>query len=66
MAQSVTRPTLDFSSGYDLTFGEIEPHLSSAMTVRSLLGILSPSLSAPPLLTCMFTHSLALSLSQKK
>ena len=27
MAQSVKHPTLDFSSGHDLTFREIEPHI---------------------------------------
>ena len=37
---SVKCPTLDFDSGHDLTVREFEP----------LFGILSPSLSAPPLL----------------
>ena len=52
MAQSVKRPTLDFGSGCDLTvhFVGPSPTSGSALAVRSLLGILSPFLSAPPLL----------------
>ena len=54
MAQSVKRLTLDFGSGDDLMVRE------SVLMVQSLLGILSPSLSAPTLLV------LSLSLSQNK
>ena len=46
VAQSVERQTLDFGSGHDLMVHGIKPGLSA----RSLLGILSPSLSGPPLL----------------
>ena len=48
MAQSVGRPTLDFSSGHDLMGHEIEP--CAALMAQILLEILSPPLSAPPLL----------------
>ena len=60
VAQSVKCPILDFSSGHNLmiSWGWV-PHQGSARTVRSLLGILFPSLSAPP---C----SLGLCLSQNK
>ena len=34
---------LIFSSGHDLTVHGFEPHIGSVLTVRSLLGILSPS-----------------------
>ena len=51
VAQLVEHQTLGFGSGHDLTAPEFEPHWSSALTARSLPGILSPSLSAPPLLT---------------
>ena len=56
MAQSVEYVTLDFGSGYDLTVGEI-PTLGSVLTLWTLLGILSfsLSLSAAPLL--MFSLS---------
>ena len=60
VAQSDKRPTLDFSSGHDLTVGErfvrSSPASGSSLTVRSLLGILSTSLSAPPLLLCAHAH----------
>ena len=58
MAQLVERPTLGLGSGHDLTVREFKPHVKSALTAQSLLEILSPSLSAPPLL--------ALYLSQNK
>ena len=50
MAQSVKRLTLDFGSGRDLTVQSVSlsPASGSEMTVQSPLGILSPSLSAPP------------------
>ena len=57
MARSVEWPTLGFGSGHDLTLHETSTVTGSALTAWSLLGILSPSLSAPPLLV--------LSLSQK-
>ena len=48
MAQSVERPTLGFSSGHNLAFHEFDPTSGSKLTAWSLLGFLSPSLSAPP------------------
>ena len=41
---SVKRPTLDFSSGHELTVCEFEPASGSTLTVLSLHGILSLSL----------------------
>ena len=61
MAQSVKRLTLGFSSGHDLTVHEFEPHVGSTLTVWNLLGSLSPSLLAPPLLICALSLSLSLS-----
>ena len=52
MAQSVKRPTLDFSSGHDLAVRGIEPHLGlHADSVEPAWDSLSPALSAPPLLS---------------
>ena len=52
VAQSVTRLTLDFSSGHGLTVGEIEPHIGLRTdSVGPAGNSLSPSLSASPLLT---------------
>ena len=48
VAPSVKHLTLDLGSGYDLTVHEFDPHIGFTLTVWSLLGILSPSLSAPP------------------
>ena len=48
MAQSVKHPTLDLGSGHDFTVGESEYPSGSALVARSLLGILSLLLSAPP------------------
>ena len=62
MAQSVQRLTPDFGSGRDLTVRGIEPHVGVCTDSQSLLGILSLSLSAPPLRAL----SLSLSLSQNK
>ena len=45
VAWSVEHPTLDFSSGHDLTAQEFEPCTGSVLVAWSLLGILSPSLS---------------------
>ena len=50
MAQLVKHMTLDFGSGHDLMVMGSSPALDSLLTVWSLLGILSPSLSAFPLL----------------
>ena len=63
MAQLVKRLTLGFGSGYDLIGTGLIPTSGSALSVQSLLGILSlpASLSAPPLLMC--TPSLSFSLS---
>ena len=63
MAQPVKCPTLELSSGHDLTtsqFVSSSPAWGSALMVQSLLGILSLPLSAPPQLV------LSLSLSQNK
>ena len=52
MAQTVKRLTPDFGLGHDLVFMGSGPALGfTLLTVWSLLGILSPPLSAPPLLT---------------
>ena len=48
VAQLVKRLTLDFNSGHDLTVHEFEPRFGRYVSARSLLGILSPSLSAHP------------------
>ena len=45
VAQLVKGPTLDFGSGHDLMFVSLSPVLGSVLTVWSLLGILSLSLS---------------------
>ena len=58
VAQSLKHPTVDLDSGHDL--GSWDWALCS---VGSLLGILSPSSSAPPPPICSF--SLSLSLSKK-
>ena len=51
LGDSVAHPTLDFSSGHDITVREFEPHVGFC-TDRSLLGIFSlSSVSAPPLLS---------------
>ena len=48
MAQSVKGPTLDFSSGHDLTVGEIEENCADSL--EPAWDSILPSLSAPPLL----------------
>ena len=48
MARSVKRPILGFGSGRDLMVWGSSPALGSVLAAQSLLGILSPSLSAPP------------------
>ena len=58
MAQSVRRPTLDFGLGHDLTVREFKPRAGlCADNIEPAWDSLSPSVSAPPLLT----HSLSLS-----
>ena len=49
VAQSVRRPTLDVSSGPDLTVREFEPHVRlSAVGAEPALDPLSPSLCPSP------------------
>ena len=51
MAQSVKRPSLDFSSGHNLMVREIEPRSGLyADSMEPAWDFLSPCLSAPPLL----------------
>ena len=47
VAQSMKRQTLDFGSGHDLMVCGFESRSGSALTVGSLLGVLSPSLPLP-------------------
>ena len=50
MIQSVKYPTVDLSSGHDLTVHGIEPHIGLCTdTAEPAWDSLSPSLSAPPL-----------------
>ena len=57
VAQLVEHPTIDFSSGHDLTVCGIEPHVGLCTdSMEPTWDSLSPSLSAPPLLE----HSLSL------
>ena len=49
MAQSIKHMTLDLGSGHDLKVPEFELSLGlSALSVQSLLGILSPCLCSSP------------------
>ena len=60
VAQSVKHPTLDFSSGHDLTFARWSPALDSVLTVQSLLEILALPLSLASLpLACVLALSLS-------
>ena len=61
VAQLAKWPTLDFGLGHDLMLCEIRSVSGSALTVWSLLGILSPSLCLSP----AYAHTV-LSLSQNK
>ena len=63
MAQSVKHLILDLVSGHDFTVHEFERTWGSVLAAQSLLGIFSPSLSAPTPL--MLARSLSLSLSLK-
>ena len=50
VAQSVKRPTLDFSSGHDLTVRGIEPNVGLCVdSVEPAWDSLCPSFSPPPL-----------------
>ena len=52
MALAVKHLTLAFGSGHDLTVHETEPHSGlCAVSVEPAWDSLSPSVSAPPLLT---------------
>ena len=59
MVQSVEHPTLDFSSGYDLTIHEIKPHVRFCVDrVEPAWDSLSFLLSLPlSLLTCAVSLS---------
>ena len=58
MAQLVKRPTLDLSSGRDLTVREIEPRLGlCADSMVPALASVSPYLSAPLLLVLSLSLS---------
>ena len=62
VAQLVKCLTLDFSSGYDLTVCGFEPRMGFCTdSAEPAWNFLSPSLSAPPLLT----HALSLSNTDK-
>ena len=52
VAQLINRLTLDFGSGHDLMIGEFKPLMGlRADRVEPVWDSLSPSISAPPLLT---------------
>ena len=54
VAQLVEQPTLDFTSGHDLTVMRSSPTSGSVLSVEPACDSLSPSLSAPPpLLLCL-------------
>ena len=55
VALTVKRLTLGSSSGQDLTIREFEPEQGSALTLQSLLGILSLPLSLPPLCSLLLS-----------
>ena len=64
MAPPVTCLTLDFSSGHHLEARGSSPDSGSALTARSLLGILSPSV--PPPRSLLGTHALSLQIKINK
>ena len=66
VAQLVKRQFLVFCSGHDLMILEFKPPSGSTLTVQSLLGILSPSLSAPPALTLALSLSLKINKLKKR
>ena len=51
VVQSVKHLTLDFRSGRDLAVHELEPHARLCADSTDPMDSLSPSLSAPPLLS---------------
>ena len=55
MAHSVKQPTLGIDSGHDLMVRAFKPCVGLALTVHSLLGILSLSLPLP----CLSSLSLS-------
>ena len=57
MAQLVKCPALDFGSGHDFMVRGIEPRVGLCADRAELLGILSPSLSAPPPLAHILSFS---------
>ena len=62
VAQSVKGESLDTVSGHDLTVMRSSPEWGSALTVWSLLGILSLPLSLCPSPACTHTvHAFSLS-----
>ena len=64
MAQSVEHPTLGFGSGRDLTVCEFEPQVGlRADNAEPAWDFLSPSLSAPPLLSLSLSLSLSLKIN---
>ena len=67
MALLIKHPILDFGPGHDLTVQVVSssPVSGSVLTARGLLEILSPSFSAPTLLTSTLSLSLSLSLALK-
>ena len=65
VAQLAERGTPDFGSGHDLTVHEFQPTQGSLLTVRNLLGILSPSLCPSPILSLSLSLFLCLALSLK-
>ena len=67
MAQSAKHLTLGFGSGNDLTVPEIEPCLRlCADSVEPAWDSLSPSLSAPPLLSLSLSLPPSLSKTNKQ
>ena len=66
MAQSVKHPTLDFSSGHDLTVMRLSPAFGPVLRVEPAWDSLSPSLSTCLLLVLMSALSLFLSLKINK
>ena len=67
MAQSIGRLTLDLNSGPDLTVCGTKPHIRlCVLTARSLLRILSLSLSRCPSSTHACVHTLSFKIKLKK
>ena len=60
MAQSVKCLTLEFGSGHDLTVHQFEPHVGFPIDrAEPAWDVLTPSLSAPPLLTWVYVLPLS-------